>query len=102
MKGFINFKTLALSLFLFLSHVAFSQTLESEQQSINDIVTVNINSDDAETIAEVLNGVGMVRAEAIVNYREENGPFLNLDDLGMVRGVGESTIEKNREKILFE
>ncbi len=64
--------------------------------------TVNINSADAETLAEGLVGVGMSRAEAIVRYREEFGPFFTADDLQQVKGIGPSVVEKNRERIRLE
>lgn len=63
---------------------------------------VNINHADAETIARVLVGVGMSRAEAIVTYREEFGNFTNLEELMMVNGVGEVTLKNNEARISFE
>lgn len=63
---------------------------------------VNINEADAETLADVLQGVGQSRARAIVEYREQNGPFDSLDELSEVKGVGESTIELNRDRIVLE
>ena len=44
-------------------------------------VTVNINQADAQTLASVLNGVGISRAEAIVAYREKNGKFYSAEEL---------------------
>jgi competence protein ComEA len=63
---------------------------------------VNVNEADAETIADVLVGVGMSKAQAIVDYREEHGPFQDLHDLIEVRGIGEATLENNRERIRLE
>ncbi len=64
--------------------------------------TVNINTADAETLAQALTGVGVTRAEAIVAYREEFGPFFTADDLQQVKGIGPSVVEKNRERIRLE
>lgn len=61
---------------------------------------VDINTADAKTLAEGLNGIGMSKAEAIVAYREENGPFASVDDLAKVKGVGEKTVERNRDLIV--
>lgn len=58
---------------------------------------VDINSADAATLAERLNGVGRAKAEAIVAYREANGPFRSVDQLASVKGIGLKTVEKNRE-----
>jgi competence protein ComEA len=61
---------------------------------------VNINTADATTLAAVLNGIGPAKAEAIVAYRSENGPFRSADQLAEVRGIGLATVEKNRDLIV--
>ena len=61
---------------------------------------VNINTADAAAIAAALNGVGMAKAEAIVAYRNEHGPFRSADQLVQVRGIGLATVEKNRDRIV--
>ena len=58
--------------------------------------TININTADAATLAESIQGVGMAKAEAIIRYREKNGPFMSVEQLAEVPGVGERTVEKNR------
>lgn len=63
---------------------------------------VNINTADAETIFNELQGVGMTKAQAIVEYRKNHGPFRFYDDLTLVKGIGARTVEINRENILFE
>lgn len=60
---------------------------------------VDINSASAAEIATALNGVGLKKAEAIVAYREQNGPFRSADELVNVKGIGLATVEKNREAI---
>lgn len=60
---------------------------------------VNINSADAATIAAALNGVGEAKAEAIVAYRTEHGPFKSADQLAEVKGIGLKTVEMNRDLI---
>lgn len=82
MKRFLKAITLV-SLFLF-SSLAWS---------------VDINTADAATLAAELNGVGEKRAEAIVEYRDANGPFKSVDDLLSVKGIGPALLEKNREKL---
>ena len=64
--------------------------------------TVNINVADAPTLAETLQGVGPNKAAAIVHYRETNGPFLTVESLSEVQGIGARTVEINREKITLE
>lgn len=66
----------------------------TQQQAVS--ATVNINTADAATLAEKLNGVGMKKAQAIVSFREQNGLFKSVDDLVNVPGIGQATLEKNR------
>jgi competence protein ComEA len=61
---------------------------------------VDVNTADAETIADSLHGVGPSKARAIVEYRQKHGPFRSPDDLSLVKGIGERTVELNRENIL--
>lgn len=56
---------------------------------------VSINTASAEDLARVMNGVGLKKAQAIVNYREEYGPFKTVDDLKQVPGMGSSLVERN-------
>ncbi len=49
-----------------------------------------------------LDGVGLARAEAIVAWRDTNGPFATPEALLEVKGVGPSVLEKNRENIRLE
>ena len=63
---------------------------------------ININTADASTLAKELVGVGKSRAEAIVDYRETNGPFKSIDDLTQVDGIGNRTVESNRPKIVLK
>ena len=61
--------------------------------------TVDINSADARTIATQLEGIGPKTAAAIVAYRDKHGPFKSVDDLKKVKGVGDKTLSRNRERI---
>jgi competence protein ComEA len=62
---------------------------------------VNINKADASTIAKSLDGVGQSKADAIVAWRDANGPFKSADDLAQVKGIGKATLERNRASILL-
>lgn len=55
-------------------------------------VEVDLNSADIDEIAR-LRGVGRKRAQALVDYREENGPFEDWDDLKNVEGFDGALIE---------
>jgi len=60
---------------------------------------VDINTADAETISAELNGIGLAKAKAIVEYREKHGPFRSADDLTLVKGIGEKTVERIRADV---
>lgn len=59
---------------------------------------ININTATAEEL-DKLPGVGPAKAEDIISYRESNGKFKNVDELKNVKGIGESSFEKMKEKI---
>ena len=62
---------------------------------------VDINTADAKTLARELDGIGMAKAEAIVEHRKLNGPFKSPEDLARVKGIGEKTVEQNRANLRF-
>jgi len=63
---------------------------------------VNVNTADAKTLARELQGIGMAKAEAIVTYRQKNGPFKTAEDLVKVKGLGKKIIEQNKANLRFE
>lgn len=63
---------------------------------------VDVNTADAETISAELQGVGLSKAVAIVDYRKAHGPFKSVDDLTLVKGIGARTVEINRANILLQ
>ncbi|OOE13681.1 helix-hairpin-helix domain-containing protein [Fictibacillus arsenicus] len=62
---------------------------------------LNINSADLSEL-QTLSGVGPSKAQSIISYREEFGPFKSIDQLLEVRGIGEKTIEEWKDKIKFQ
>ncbi|MDH3647877.1 MAG: helix-hairpin-helix domain-containing protein [Gammaproteobacteria bacterium] len=63
---------------------------------------VNVNTADANTLANELNGIGHARARAIVAWRLEHGRFDSVEDLQNVKGVGTKIIRMNQGNILFD
>ena len=59
---------------------------------------ININT-ATQTELETLPGIGPVTAEAIIQYRQENGPFSEIQGIQAVSGIGPVTFEKIREFI---
>ena len=70
--------------------------------SVTSAAPVNINTASAEEISEALNGIGLSKARAIVDYREAYGLFSQADEIVFVRGIGESTYENNKMDILVK
>ena len=60
---------------------------------------VNINTADAAAIAKALNGIGPAKAKAIVSYRDKNGPFKSVDQLGKVEGISQKLIDRIRADV---
>ena len=82
----MKFKTLVVSLLL-APVLAFANS------------AININTADSETLVDGLTGIGPEKAMAIVRYRQSNGPFQQVNDLAQVKGIGESTVQKNRANL---
>lgn len=59
---------------------------------------VNINTADEKEL-DTINGVGPSKANAIIKYREENGPFKSVEDIKSVSGFGDATFEKIKDSI---
>ncbi|WJS83093.1 helix-hairpin-helix domain-containing protein [Tetragenococcus halophilus] len=59
---------------------------------------IDINAADINELQEI-SGVGPAKAQAIVDYREENGAFESVDELNEISGFGEKTVEKLRDSI---
>lgn len=81
-----SIRTLILGLLILFSPLCFADT-------------VDINAADASVLAEKINGVGPDRAQAIIDYRNEHGPFGSVEDLALVQGIGFKIVAKNRDKL---
>ncbi|WP_347253125.1 ComEA family DNA-binding protein [Leminorella grimontii] len=60
---------------------------------------VNINQATAEELSEVMLGIGLKKAQSIVNYRDQNGPFSSIEQLQDVPGIGLATVERNLSRL---
>lgn len=71
----------------------------SESGQVANTATINLNTADAPTLQRELSGIGAAKARAIVAYREAHGDFASIDELLEVKGIGESILETNRDKL---
>lgn len=60
--------------------------------------TIQLNSANMEQLQQ-LKGVGAKKAQAILDYRLQHGPFKRVEELKNVKGIGESTLQKNRSQL---
>lgn len=87
---------------MFLLMVALSWAALTGVPALAEDAKVNINTAVAEELSEGLIGVGLAKARRIIEYREAHGPFEQIEELGEVKGIGASTLERNRSRIHLE
>lgn len=61
-------------------------------------ILININTADLEQLKEIT-GIGNIKAQSIIDYREANGGFKSLEELKNVDGIGDKTFEKIKDQI---
>lgn len=100
-KAFLSAVAFALltSVSLFSHAATKSEALDASPGVVVEAGVVNLNTADVETLTRELTGIGASKAKAIVEYRDVHGPFSSVDELLEVKGIGASTLEKNRTKI---
>ncbi len=62
---------------------------------------INLNTAGVKGL-QTLPSIGKVTAENIVAYRTEKGPFVSVEDLSKVKGIGKKTLEKIRQRVTLE
>ena len=64
-------------------------------------VKININTADSETLQELPN-IGPTKAQAIIEYRNQNGSFKSIDEIKNVKGIGDKTFEQLKDLICID
>jgi len=73
----------------------------NEESSVSHNALVNLNTATKEELM-TLNGIGEVKAEAIIVYRQENGGFKSVEEIMQISGVGEKIYDKIKQFITTE
>lgn len=82
----------------FRPFLAITLLLLSFTSLVPTALALDVNTATAEEL-QTLKGIGPKRAEAIIRYREANGPFKSAADLTAVPGIGQSIVDDNREAL---
>jgi competence protein ComEA len=61
---------------------------------------INLNQASINEFRQ-LKGVGEKKAQAIVEYRQKNGSFKNIDEIKNVKGIGPAIFEKNKSRLVL-
>lgn len=77
------------------------RTVASEQFDVQQMMLVDLNSAGLEELCS-LPGVGEKKAQAILDYREEHGPFSGIEELDQVDGISAKSIEAWRSRLYIE
>lgn len=81
-------------------HTAYAHVISQEQLQHDALYRpmVNINRADEATLT-TLDGIGSSKAQAIILYREMFGGFASVDELAKVKGIGQKTVDNNRDRL---
>jgi competence protein ComEA len=73
-------------------HISSSVNISGDKVSLNQ---ANLQQ------LQMLNGVGEKKAQAIMQYRQQNGGFKRVDELMNIKGIGPKLFEKNKTKLML-
>lgn len=81
-----------------VNQACINEYKEPEQTNTEQSNKININTASADSLT-TLSGIGNSKAQAIIDYRNQNGNFKDISELSNVTGIGNSIIEKIKDNI---
>lgn len=82
----------------YLSRPVVQPVAVAKQGAVISQEKINLNTASIDQLQQ-LNGVGLKKAQAIIDYRQQQGKFKNIEDLNNVKGIGPKIFEKNKNLI---
>lgn len=109
---------LTILIFILLIYIVFSRYIDKRNLELKDSylnistetitdtqstesILININTDDLFELT-LIDGIGQAKAQAIIDYRKENGDFITIEEIRNVSGIGDALFEKIRNQIYVE
>jgi len=83
------------------SETETTETITETETKNEDTKLININTASASELCE-LQGIGEKKAQAIIDYRNENGGFVTIEEIMNVSGIGEKTFQNIKDKITVD
>lgn len=80
------------------SEIEVEEQQEKGTGAVDSKGKININKATVDELMTIP-GIGQVKAQSIVDYRNENGKFNSVDELTNITGIGVKTLEKLRDKV---
>src|SRR5690554_1598854 len=78
-----------------------TKVITSEAARLKDLFPLNINTATKKELV-LIPSIGPKTAETIIDYREKNGPFSNLQELLKIKGIGPATLDKLKSYLIIE
>src|SRR3990167_5311073 len=85
---------LLLCLLLGIPSVSLAEKPGTEKNFVI-LLPININTATEKMLMQALDCIGQKKAQAIIAFREERGPFTSVEELANVKGIGPGTLDRN-------
>lgn len=80
------------------SDIASGNIINQNSSTTNNSSVININTAPLEELKKIT-GVGDVKAQSIIDYRDKNGGFKSVEELKNIDGIGSKVFEKIKDQV---